>query len=121
MLTRADKILVACLLVIAVLALPLTPALAGSHGDRATVTCADGTHTLGLDTNADYSFPGTLGDVVVSVRDGAVSIVKSPCPNQTCVRCGGVDQAGEVLVCVPGGVTITVDTDEEAALDAVVR
>ena len=57
-----------------------------------------------LDTPARYAVPGPLGATVVEVREGAVRVVSSPCPEKQCVRSGPVHRRGGLIVCVPNRV-----------------
>lgn len=52
-----------------------------------------------------YALPE--GDVVLSVTPNGVSILSSPCKGQNCVHTGAVSQAGEAVICLPLGFTVT--------------
>ena len=56
---------------------------------------------------------------VISVADGAISIVESNCPGQDCVHSGSINTSGRVIVCLPNGLEIRI-TSQEADVDFVV-
>lgn len=61
-----------------------------------------------LSEDGRYEVAGPLGDTVVLVRAGAVSVESSPCPHKTCVGIGSVKRPGDTIVCVPNGVVVRV-------------
>lgn len=65
------------------------------------------------------TFQGRLGAVEVTVEAGEAGITSSPCPGQDCVRSGSIATPGQVVVCIPSEVFITVEGDrQEGAPDA---
>ena len=63
---------------------------------------------LSLDTNVTKTVTGPLGKTVIVVKDGTVRITDSPCPHHYCVRMGTLRNSGEIAVCVPNRVVVTV-------------
>ena len=53
----------------------------------------------------------------IQIKDGAVSIVDSTCPNRDCVRMGTITDAGDVLICLPYQLTVRLEGGE--VVDAV--
>jgi len=51
---------------------------------------------------------GAMGKVMMEVSDGAVRIVRSPCPRQICVLSGPIDTPGQQLICVPNHIIIEI-------------
>jgi hypothetical protein len=120
--TRADRVLVAALAVLALVAWPVTRlAVAAAAGDGVVVTAPGGTSVLTPRPDRTVAIEGLRGRIDVALVDGAVRIVSSPCPDQLCVRQGAVRGAGAALVCAPGGVSVRLGGGESGALDAVVR
>ncbi len=73
-----------------------------------------------LDTDATYSVSGPLGDTIVGIDDGSVSILDSPCKNKICIAAGILAHAGDWAACLPNGVMVHVLGDLEGGIDAVV-
>ncbi len=82
----------------------------------AEVRCDSGIYRYALDNNTTVSFSGPEGETVVEIKNKSVSIISSDCPNQTCLQ-GRISLSGEMLVCLPNHVTITVRG--EGGVDAV--
>jgi hypothetical protein len=59
---------------------------------------------IGLDEDATISVPGPLGDSVLRIKGGKVSMVSSPCPTKVCINTGEIRYAGEGIVCIPNKV-----------------
>ena len=74
---------------------------------------------LDLSVDTQRSVFGPLGKTVVEVSKGRVRVTESPCPHRICVRTGWADQAGEMIVCVPNRIVVSVVGEEEGEVDAV--
>ena len=118
--TRGDRWLFVSVLTLAVLLVPVTLVLAGPDGTHATVTTPDDGTSVDLTSSGRHVVAGLLGDVVLEVEDEAIRVVESPCPQELCLEMGPVSRSGEVIVCVPGGITIVVG-EPSAGVDHVVR
>jgi hypothetical protein len=120
--TRADRILVAALAAVAVLAWPATRLVASTTtGVDVVVTGPGGTSVLPPRPDRTVTVDGLRGPIEVEMKGGAVRVVSSPCPDHLCVRQGLVSGPGAALVCVPGGVAVRLGGGDPRALDAVVR
>lgn len=52
---------------------------------------------------------GQLGDTIVTIHGGHVAITASPCPNQTCVAAGSIDEGGQWVACLPNAVFVRIE------------
>ena len=59
--------------------------------------------TLSLSENKTLNVTETL---VVTVKDGAVAVTESGCPDKICVNTGFVSGKGRTIVCVPERVAV---------------
>ena len=73
-----------------------------------------------LDSDATFAVSGLLGDTIISIEDGSVSITESPCKNKICIATGILAHAGDWAACLPNGVMVHVLGDSEDDIDAVV-
>ncbi|MHB1136299.1 MAG: NusG domain II-containing protein [Coriobacteriia bacterium] len=119
--TRGDRLLIAALVCMSLLAWPLTAARADGQGGQAFIAGPGGESAVSLSRDAEYHIAGATGDVVVHVSNGAVRIAESGCPDQICVRTGAVSSPGSVIACVPNGVVVRVGGEGDGRLDARVR
>lgn len=120
-LTRGDKILIGTLIACALLSLPLTRAM--TKAGRFVQIETDGQVFRVVDLAADQiiEVPGPLGVTVVEIRDKAVLITASPCPEKICIRSGRMRVTGQLLACLPNKVVIRLIGDDEQEYDAVTR
>jgi hypothetical protein len=120
-LTKGDVVLIAVLTVLSFAGLG-SMRLAGLSGNHAVVD-VNGRRTLELplDRDAEYSVMGPLGETVIEVRNKAVAIERSPCPRGVCMHMGWIRYPGELLVCVPNRVCVSIrgKTDSGLSFDGV--
>ena len=57
--------------------------------------------TYDLTKDQDIEIQNEYGSNTLSIRNGAVSMSKSNCRNQICVRTGAIDTQGQMIVCLP--------------------
>ena len=76
-----------------------------------------------LDRDAFLPLHGTLGPIELEVRDGAIAVVRSDCPNHLCIAMGWKRAAGEVLACVPNALVVRIEggAARDHAPDAITR
>jgi hypothetical protein len=69
------------------------------------------------------SVQGKIGDVEISIKNGAVKIDKSSCDHQICVRTGGISNHYGQLICAPNHILVSIRSRENKRLqlDAVAR
>jgi hypothetical protein len=72
---------------------------------------------LGLDTVYDLADEGMR----LEVKGGRVRVLESDCPQQICVHSGWIERPGQVVACVPNRVIVTVESEDEPFLDAIVQ
>ena len=60
--------------------------------------------TLPLDRDTEYACRG----LTVVVKDGAAYVKDADCPDKLCEKVGPLTKAGDVAVCLPNRVTLTV-------------
>lgn len=95
-----------------------------AYGTRAgtpvvEIQAAGGTWVYQLNANTDVNVPGPLGTTVVSIREGAVRVLSSPCPDKLCVKAPELLKAGDWNACLPNKVFIRIKGHHEANIDAV--
>lgn len=109
---RADKILIASLLLLSlVLILPLF--WMDTIGSVAVVQVRNEEKLrLSLQEDGEYTVKGTLGDVHVVVKNGQVAVTQENSPNHYCSKQGFVDNAAVPIVCLPNETVITIENGE---------
>ena len=119
---RGDITLIAVLLVLSIVS------LAGvrhySLNGRHAVVEVNGRRVLelSLDRDVTTTVAGPLGETVIIVEDGTVRIADSPCPYHYCVNMGRLRHRGEIAVCVPNRVVVTISGgDDHDSFDGVTQ
>lgn len=115
-----DRIIVAAVLALAAAAWPAALLATGGLEPASTVvvTGPTSTQTVPLAGDRTLRVHGVRGIVDVVVRDGAVRVSDSDCPDRLCVEQGAIRTGA--IVCLPNGVTVKVGGGEDQ-LDAYVR
>lgn len=118
--TRADRLLVVALAVLALIAWPLVAAAAGS-GQRVTISGPAGESVVALSEPGTLLVEGRAGTVCVVIEGETVRVTEADCPDQVCVKTGAISSAGAVIACVPNGVVVQVEGGGDGGLDARIR
>ena len=74
-----------------------------------------GTYSLG--TDAVYELNG--GTNILTVSGGVAYMSDSNCPDHTCENTGRVKYVGEMIVCLPNRITVTVVGETDGGVDFV--
>jgi hypothetical protein len=122
-LTKADIILIVLLCVGSLTTLGFR-FLESPVGDYALIEVADGeVLKLELDAPRVVEVRGLRGVTTVEVTaDRRVRVLESACSGKHCIKAGAISEAGELIVCVPNGVCISISGDErKRRVDAVVH
>jgi len=120
--TRGDVVLILLLSAMTVTSFIFLRVLAG--GGKHVVVEVDGRRVLelSLDRDVTETVDGPLGGTVVRIEHGTVHVPDSPCPHKYCVRMGRISFRGEVIVCVPNRVVVSIrGGDDEEAYDGVTQ
>lgn len=123
---RNDRVLLALVALIAC-ALYALFAMQPSSAALTARLWADGelVRSWPLDEEAEYHWRSGDRYATVRIAGGKAWIIASSCPDQYCVRQGGIAAAGQSVACLPNRLALTLCADaspEDAdALDGVVR
>ena len=119
--TAGDAVLVGGLLVLAAVLFIVTGN--GYTANRHVVVEVSGARVLELPLDSDVTrtVRGPLGDTVISIEGGRARVTESACPNHYCIRMGSISHTGEIIVCVPNQVFVTIRGGREQSYDGVTR
>lgn len=62
--------------------------------------------TYSLNQIRTFSLQGPLGNSIISIQNGKVRFVSSPCNNQYCVHQGWIKKVGQAAICLPNQVSL---------------
>ena len=77
------------------------------------------TKTFDLNKDREYFIETKVGYNLLIIKNNKVRILDADCPNKICVDKGYISKNEESIICLPHHVVVTVESDEEKALDAV--
>ncbi|MBO5898937.1 MAG: NusG domain II-containing protein [Clostridia bacterium] len=105
---RGDAVIIALVLCVALLLLLLPLARSTDGSAVLVISLSDGSETTyALSEDRALTLTGNSHTLTVVIEDGAARVVKSTCPDGVC-RMGAISKHGEMLVCAPAGVALTV-------------
>jgi len=126
-LTRKNDIWLALALLLIGICLYFAPGLFTPHAaaDSANVLVSIDGETyrevpLRPDTTETFRIPTLYGTNVIHIENGCVSVTQTSCPDKLCVRHGAISRPGEIIVCLPNRVVVTI-TGSDEEMDTVVR
>lgn len=106
---RIVDIIVIALLSVAALVLSLTGVLKGDDGAVVKITYDSTTQRFPLSDDTKVEIHG----LTVVIEDGSVYVTNPSCPDGICEKTGKISRANESIVCLPGGVVITVEGESD--------
>ncbi|MFI3313207.1 MAG: NusG domain II-containing protein [Eubacteriales bacterium] len=110
---NGDWILGLCLVL---LTLGLSFVIYTPPGDSPHVVVTQAGHVVAtVDATMDQTVE--VGGNTIQIQDGTATMVSADCPNQVCVHQGTITQGGQVIVCAPNQITVTIETAD--SLDSV--
>jgi len=114
--TRGDIVLVAVMLALSAASFTAVHGFAFSGKHALVEVEGRVVMELALDRDAVHTVTGPLGETRIVVEGGTVRIDDSPCPNHYCIRMGRLKYRGEIAVCVPNRVVVTIKggSDDES-------
>lgn len=119
-LTWGDQVLILCVLLGAVSIIPFLRGSAEPNGRWAIIRLEGQViERLALHKDRQLVVQGPLGETVIEVQQGQVRVVRSPGPQQICVRQGWIQKPGEALICLPN--RITVEIPGNSGIDGITR
>lgn len=68
--------------------------------------------TIRLDHDQIIHIHGKRGDSVLQIQSGKIRFIQSPCTTKFCIHSGWLKFDGDVMACLPNGVTVEVSGGE---------
>ena len=117
-----DILCIALTVALSVLFLLFSQAMLGNTNDPVLKVEYNGEtkyHSLGADSEFELTSRGI--SLTVTISDGSAWISHSTCPDGVCKSMGKINKNGQIAVCAPAHVAISVQNAEEEATDAITR
>lgn len=77
------------------------------------------TYVFSLEKNQILEINGKVGLSKIVIQDREAWFEDSPCPNKTCVSEGPIKRSGQWAACLPNGIFIRIEGEDDDSLDAV--
>ena len=74
-----------------------------------------------LDENREFPISYLNNLNLLIIEDGYAYIKEASCPDGLCVHQGKINKSGEMIVCLPNEVVVTVEGTEDSGVDSVVK
>ena len=111
---KADRLLICLIVLLAGITYIPVLTLKQSDSDIAVVYYREQEILrVDLHENREYRVEGTLGEVIISVKDGKVAVTQENSPYHLCSLQGYVSSAAEPIVCLPNEIVVSLETQDE--------
>lgn len=116
-----DLLLIGGVLILAAVLLFVFVLNRRGNSDTADGPCAvvliDGEEAGRYPLSQNGSFPLNGGTNTLVVEDGYAWVTDSDCPDKICEHMGKIHMNGQLIVCLPNGVIVTVEGGEDSGVD----
>lgn len=119
--SKKDIFFIALLFVIAVLLFVFTTGLTKKNGRKVIVT-VDGETYGEYDLYVDDTVEIKKNDVttnVLEIKAGRAHMIEADCPDGLCMHQGYIFRDGQMIVCLPNSVVVTVESDIYSDVDSI--
>lgn len=113
---KNDIFLLLGVIAIAVMCLGIKFLMPASEGNLIVQINGERTASYPLEEDAEFEING--GTNRVKISDGKVQMVQADCPDQICVHHKEISKNHETIVCLPNKIVLTIESIEEAEIDA---
>ena len=119
LLTKGDKILASFLILLSMFSFTILKAF--NQPGQIAVIKVENLQNFNKNLNRDekFSTSGHIGETSIEIVDKAIRVVSSDCPQKLCVRQGSIKHTGEIIVCVPNKLTISIEGRRKNKFDAI--
>jgi hypothetical protein len=105
--------LVAVMLVVGV-SLIVLPGSRAETGRTVVVRSLKGESlVLDLTRRQTVEVEGLLGTTTISIDQGMLMFIESPCPHRLCIKKGPVSRVGDLVACLPNGVVARIEGNSD--------
>ena len=108
---RLSDLLIPLIAGLVLLAIHFSNSTQDSDGLLLVVHTGENTEYLSLDRDTSFRVNGNMGQLEIQIDSSRARISESPCPGQDCVRKGWLTSVGDLAICVPSGVFISIETE----------
>jgi hypothetical protein len=119
MITRWDKLLIICLIAIALICICISARL---DKDADTLIIKIGGKEairMPLSNDREFDVQGPLGITRIKIKNRYVRVMDSPCKRKICVETGWIRKSHQHIICVPNQVFIYLEGGRDEKIDGI--
>lgn len=120
MFTRADKILIACLCLLAVAGIAYELLFMQRGQTLLEINVAGESQQLSLSSDRVLIVGGAVGDLQIEIKAGKARVQAALCPDHVCEKTGWISRAPQRIICVPNKVVVSIPADT-ADIDVIIQ
>ncbi|SDD65985.1 NusG domain II-containing protein [Sporomusa acidovorans] len=123
--TRADKVLVVLVLLIAIVGIGLNMSIVAAGGEQKAEIWVEGTLYKTVPLKEGYKQEIRIGGDshydIIEVQHTRIRVREADCPNQDCIKMGWIQHAPQQIVCLPYRIVIKIVSSAPVDTDTIVR
>ncbi|MBR6513785.1 MAG: NusG domain II-containing protein [Clostridia bacterium] len=77
------------------------------------ISCNGEKTACSLDRDKELTLESNGYTLSICIKNGYAYVESSDCPDRTCVHTGKINRCGQLIACVPSGVTLRITGEEE--------
>ncbi|MEL7569986.1 MAG: NusG domain II-containing protein [Eubacteriaceae bacterium] len=108
---KGDKLIIIIVAAVALIALGITLITASDANNKVVSITVDQKPYMTLPLNKDTTVTVSTqyGSNTVEVKDGSVKVISADCPDKICVHTKAAYKVGDIIVCLPHRLIITIE------------
>lgn len=108
---KGDKLIIIIIAIVAIIGLGITLITTSDADNKVVSITVDQKPYMTLPLNKDTTVAVTTnyGSNTIEVKDGSVRVISADCPDKICVHTKAARKVGEIIVCLPHRLIITIE------------
>lgn len=108
---KGDKLIILIIALIALIIFAITMRTAYDADNKvASITVDQKPYmTLPMNTDTTVAIINEYGSNTIEIKDGSVKVISADCPDKICVHTKAAQKVGDIIVCLPHRIIITVE------------
>lgn len=111
---KGDKLLIIAIVIIALVIFFITMIAASDANNKVISVTVDQKPyiTLPLSKDTEFTVSTQYGNNTIQIKDGSVKVISADCPDKICAHTKAAQKAGDIIVCLPHRLIITIQKAE---------
>lgn len=114
---RWDILVYACIVLVAVLLFCF--GLKSSDTSSLVVKIGNEEKVYSLQNDRVFNVKNNGHTMLVQIKDGAVSVKSTDCPDKVCLHSGTISRTSQIIVCAPAEISLRIVGNEKGEYDAI--